>query len=155
MFTGLILHSPAFGLDISDLSLKIVYLKTQGKGFQLQSFGNFPITPGVIERGEIKQKDALVTTIKNAVKSFGNKMLIRQVIASLPDEQAFLQVIQIPHMKPAELQHAVRFEAENHVPHAIEKVYLDFHVVKPFHNHLDHIDVQPGISQDNFPFQFF
>jgi len=49
--------------------------------------------------------------------------------------------MQLPRMKKEELEHAVRFEAENYVPHAIEKVYLDFQVVKPFHNHLDHTDV--------------
>ena len=137
----LTLYPPAFGLDISDRSLKIIYLKRQGKEFQLHTFGEFSIAPGVVERGEIKQKDILAQTIQEAVKSFGNKLPTKQVIASLPEEQAFLQLMQLPRMKKEELEHAVRFEAENYVPHAIEKVYLDFHVVKPFHNHIDHTDV--------------
>ncbi|MDP2641194.1 MAG: type IV pilus assembly protein PilM [Candidatus Yanofskybacteria bacterium] len=141
MFDALTLHPTAFGLDISDLSLKIAYLKPQGKGFQLQSFGNFPIAEGIVERGEIKQGDALAQAIKKAVQSLGTKLPTRHVVASLPEEQAFLQVMQLPRMKKEELEHAVRFEAENYVPHAIEKVYLDFQVVHPFHNHLDHMDV--------------
>lgn len=141
MFDTLTLHPLAFGLDISDRSLKITYLKRQGKGLQLHVFGEFPIAPGVVERGEIKQRDVLVQTIRSAVKSFGTKLKTRQVIASLPEEQAFLQLIQLPKMKKEELESAVRFEAENYIPHAIEKVYLDFHVVKPFHNHIDHTDV--------------
>ena len=141
MLDALTLHPPAFGLDISDLSLKIVFLKRQGKGFQLHTFGEFPIAPGVVERGEVKQEDVLAQTIKKAVKSFGSKLSTKHVIASLPEEQAFLQVMQLPRMKKEELEHAVRFEAENYVPHAIEKVYLDFQVVRPFHAHIDHIDV--------------
>jgi len=141
MLHVLTLHPPAFGLDISDLSLKIAYLKRRGKGLELHAFGEFPISPGVVERGEVKQQDVLVQTIREAVKSFGTKLLGKQVVASLPEEQAFLQLVQLPRMKKEELEHAVRFEAENYVPHAIEKVYLDFQVVQPFHNHLDHTDV--------------
>lgn len=141
MLNALTLYSPAFGLDISDLSLKIAYLKRHGKGFKLHAFGEFPIAPGVIERGEVKQQDVLAQTIREAVKSFGTNLPGKQVVASLPEEQAFLQLLQLPRMKKEELEHAVRFEAENYVPHAIEKVYLDFQVVRPFHNHLDHTDV--------------
>jgi len=141
MLDVLTLHPTAFGLDISDLSLKIVYLKRRGKGFQLHAFGEFPIVPGVVERGEVKQGDVLAQTIKKAVESFGTKLSTKQVVASLPEEQAFLQVMQLPRMKSEELEHAVRFEAENYVPHSIEKVYLDYQVVKPFHNHIDHTDV--------------
>jgi type IV pilus assembly protein PilM len=141
MLNALTLHPSVFGLDISDLSLKIVYLKCQGKGFKLQCFGTFPLAPGIVQRGEIKEKDALVSIIQKAVKSFGTKLSTKQVIASLPEEQAFLQVMQLPRMKKEELEHAVRFEAENYVPHSIEKVYLDYQVVRPFHDHLDHTDV--------------
>ena len=141
MLDALTLHPTAFGLDISDLSLKIAYLKRQGKGFQLHAFGEFPIAPGVVERGEVKEGNVLAQTIREAVKSFGTKLPTKQVVASLPEEQAFLQLMQLPRMKREELEHAVRFEAENYVPHAIEKVYLDFQVVRPFHSHIDHTDV--------------
>jgi len=141
MLDVLTLHPTAFGLDISDLSLKIAYLKRRGKRLQLHAFGEFPIASGVVERGEVKQQDVLAQTIREAVKSFGSELPGKQVVASLPEEQAFLQILQLPRMKKEELEHAVRFEAENYVPHAIEKVYLDFQVVRPFHNHVDHIDV--------------
>lgn len=141
MFDALTLHPLAFGLDISDLSLKIVQLQKRGEGFELHSFGEFPIAQGTVERGEIKQEEALAQTIKKAVASFGSKLQARQVVASLPEEQAFLQIMQLPRMKKEELGHAVRFEAENYVPHPIEKVYLDYQIVQPFHNHVDHTDV--------------
>lgn len=141
MFDALTLHPSAFGLDVSDLSLKIAYLKRQGKGLRLHSFGEFPIAQGIVERGEVKQEDALVEVIRQSVLSFGRELPVRQVVASLPEEQAFLQVIQLPRMKKEELEQAVRFEAENSIPHSIEKVYLDFQVVAPLQSSLDHTDV--------------
>jgi type IV pilus assembly protein PilM len=142
MFNALTLHPPAFGLDISDRSFKIAYLRSQKKGLDLYSFGEFPIEEGIVDRGEIKEKDALAKIIQEAVASFQDKLPARRVVVSLPEEQAFLQVIQLPRMKKEELGHAVLFEAENYVPHAIEKVYLDFQILEPFYsNYLDHTDV--------------
>lgn len=141
MFDTLTLRPSAFGLDISDLSLKIAYLAKKPAGFKLEAAGEFPIAKGIVERGEILKEDALVSLLGDAVASFGKKLPTRQVVASLPEEQAFLQVIQFPRMKAEDLEHAVVFEAENYVPYSIERMYLDFQVVHPLQNHLDHTDV--------------
>jgi type IV pilus assembly protein PilM len=141
MIDALTLHPNAFGLDISDRSFKIAYLKNKRKRLALHAYGEFPIPEGIVERGEVQQEDALSQIIVKALASFGKTLDTRDVVASLPEEQAFLQIVQFPLMKQAELEHAVRFQAENYVPHSIEKVYLDFQVVQPFHNHLDHADV--------------
>jgi len=45
---------PAFGLDISDLSLKLASLKRRGEQLRLESFGRASIPAGVLEKGEIK-----------------------------------------------------------------------------------------------------
>ncbi|PIR01850.1 MAG: hypothetical protein CO031_01040 [Candidatus Nealsonbacteria bacterium CG_4_9_14_0_2_um_filter_37_38] len=52
-------------------------------------------------------------------------------MASLPEQKAFLQVIQMPKMTKEELQSAIIYEAENHIPLPIEQVYLDFRVISP------------------------
>jgi len=44
-------------------------------------------------------------------------------------------------MKIEELKEAIYFEAENYIPLPIEDVYLDFQIVQPVYNHLDHSDV--------------
>ena len=142
MLEFLNLKPEAFGLDISDLSLKIISLKKRGKFLNLDSFGEAKIEPGTIEEGEIKNEEALAKIIKEAIlKLKRGKIKTRYVVASLPEEKAFLQVIQLPIMKEEELKKAVIFEAENYIPLPIDEVYLDFQVVKPVYNHLDHIDI--------------
>ena len=142
MFDALTLKPETFGLDISDLSLKIIKLKKSKKFFKLVSFGQTEIKPGVISAGEIKNEKELVWLIKSAVGSVkGERLNTKSVIVSLPEEKSFLQVIQLPKMKEEELEKAVRFEAENYVPLPIDQVYLDFQVVKPLYNHLDHLDI--------------
>ena len=142
MIDFLTLKPETFGLDISDLSVKIVKLKKRRGKLSLASFSETKIKPGIVEKGEIKNERDLAEVIKKAVsKVKGETLRTRYVVASLPEEKAFLQVIQMPIMKEKELKSAVPFEAENYVPLSIEEVYLDSQIVKPFFNSLDHTDV--------------
>ena len=142
------LNSESFGLDISDISLKIIKLK-KNKGFlnkpdslSLASFGEFKIKSGIITKGEIKDEKALLKIIKNAVlKVKGEKLKTNNVIVSLPEEKAFMQVIQMPKMKKEELKKAIYFEAENYIPIPIKDAYLDSQIVPAIYSHLDHLDV--------------
>lgn len=142
MLKFLSLKQEAFGLDVSDSSLKIAKLKKKGRFLKLASFGKEEIKPGLIENGEIKDEDSLAKIIKEGLnKVKGEKLKTNCVIASLPEEKAFLEVIQMPKMKEEELKEAVYLEAENHIPLSIEDVYLDFQIIPPLYDHLDHIDL--------------
>lgn len=138
----LTLKPEAFGLDISDLSLKIVKLKKKRTNFALASFAEEKIEPGIIKEGEIKDEEKLAKIIKQAIKKVkGEKLKTKYVVASLPEEKAFLQVIQMPRLPEEDLKSAVIYEAENYIPLPVEEVYLDSQVVHPLCNHLDHFDV--------------
>ena len=142
MLEFLTLKPEAFGLDISDLSLKIVKLKRKGKLLTLSSFLEEDIGQGIIKEGEIKDEEGLVKIIKESLpKIKGEKLWTKYVVASLPEEKAFLQVIQLPRMSKEDLKSAVVYEAENYIPLPIEEVYLDSQIVLPLYNHLDHFDV--------------
>ena len=131
-----------FGLDISDGSIKIIKLKNNRGNLELASFGEKKIPKGIIEEGEIKDEASLAKIIREAVGNInGEKIKTKYVACSLPEEKSYLQVIQMPKMPEEEIKQAVKFEAENYIPLPIEKAYFDFQVIKPFYNHLDHLDV--------------
>jgi type IV pilus assembly protein PilM len=142
MMDFLTLQPKAFGLDISDLSLKIIKLKEEGRGFHVASFGEAPLSPGIIVQGEIRDQKALVKELKEAfAKLNGEKLDTKYVVASLPEEKAFLQVIQMPKMDQKELEKAVPFEAENYIPLPMKEIYLDFECLPPIKENRDHVDV--------------
>jgi len=142
MLDFLSLKTEAFGLDISDFSLKIIKLKKKRDYLALASFGEETIPPGIILEGEIKDEESLAKIIKKGfLEAKGEKLKTKYVITSLPEEKTFLQVIQVPKMTEEELKKAVRFEAENYIPLPAAEAYLDFQVVQPFSDHLDHIDI--------------
>jgi len=137
MLEFLTLKPETFGLDISDLSLKIIKLKKRGKAFNLVSFGEEQIKPGIIKSGEIKDEEKLAEIIKESFKKVqGEKLKTKYVVASLPEEKAFLQVIPMPKMAEEDLKSAVIYEAENYIPLPIEEVYLDSQIVPPVYNQL-------------------
>lgn len=159
MLKFLNLNPEIFGMDVSDLSLKVVKLKKKRSGFALVSFNEIPIKPGVIKGGVIQDQEALIDMIKlgyNTVK--GKKLGTKYVIVSLPEEKSFLQMIQMPKMTEEELKSAVPFEAENYIPLTIDKVYLDFQVVDSYENTSDHlhllINVMPKSIIDSYVFCF-
>lgn len=131
-----------FGLDISGLSLKIIKLKKRGKELKIVSFGEENIRPGIIESGEIKDEKKLSEIIKEAIKKVkGEKIKTKYVVACLPEEKSFLQVIQMPKMPEEDLKSAVIYEAENYIPLPIHEVYLDYQIIPPVYDSLDHLDL--------------
>src|SRR3989338_8283330 len=141
MLNVFLLRPTAFGLDISDLSMKIAYMKKSRNRMELGCFAEFAVPAGAVEQGEIRQKDILADVLRKAVRQLGRKLPTKYVVASLPEERAFLQVIQLPVMRKEELEYAVRFEAENYIPYPLEKVCLDFQEVSSLRDQPDHSDV--------------
>lgn len=131
-----------FGLDISDLSLKIIKLKKKRNFLNLASYGETEIEPGIIKDGEIKDEEKLAEIIKTAIKKVkGEKLNTKNIIASLPEEKAFLQVIPMPKITKEDLKSAVIYEAENYIPLPIDQVYLDSQIVPFLNNSLNHFEV--------------
>lgn len=136
MFRFLILKPEAFGLDISDLSLKIIKLRRKKKTLSLVSFGEISLQPGVIESGEVKDGKALAEAINLACSKIkGERLGTKYVIASLPEEKSFIQAIKMPLMGEEELKKAVYFEAENYIPLPIKEVYLDSQIISSTKEH--------------------
>ncbi len=127
MFQFLKLQPEAFGLDISDLSIKVAQLKRKGRSFTLASFADVPLEKGSIEKGEVKKEENLVQALEKIKTSTkGKKISSPYAIVSLPEERAFLEVIQLPAMEVKDLDQAVRFEAENYIPYSMDTVYVDY-----------------------------
>ena len=132
----------SFGLDFSDSFLRIAKLRKKKNGFDVVSYGEYPLRPGIIRNGEVKKEEDLVESIKKTVNSVkGKKLSTNYVVSSLPDGKAFLEVIQMPLIPKEDLKSAVIYEAENYIPLPIQDVYLDSEIVAPIVNHLNHFDV--------------
>ena len=135
--------SPAFGLDISDRSLKFAYLGKQEEVYHVRAFGERVFDEGIVEKGKILLPDKLGEEIRAIMKEHSaGAFLPPYAIVALPEEEVFLRVIQVPVMSMQELREAVRWETEANIPLSIDDVYYDYQILGqgntvPKLNHFD------------------
>lgn len=127
MFNSISRANALFGLDISDISLKLVELSGKSSGFEVQAYSDSSIPKEVMSGDKIINPSLLVSGIKQIVHApkFG-KVTTPHVVASLPETKCFVRVIQMPAVSEAEAEEAVPWEAEAYIPMPISQVYLDW-----------------------------
>ena len=119
-----------FGLDLSDLSVKLVKLEDTGSYEYVASYASVPIPVGCISDGEIQKKEQVVSAIKKAIKiASPKKIKTKKVICSLPETKAFLRVISIPEMNESEMHEAIKWEMEANIPLTLEQVYYAWQIL--------------------------
>ncbi len=129
------LSMPAVGLDISDLSIKYAELMRKDGDIAIRNFGEMLMPAGMIEAGEIKDKEKLIEFLKPLKKEFKSKY----IISCLPEEKAFLAKFEIPIMKDEDIKSALEMQIEENVPLTSQEAIFDFDVIKgaPDSNHFD------------------
>ena len=117
-------ETESFGIDISDLSLKIVKVNSS---FELVSFAENSVAPKVCKKGEIQEENALAKDIREILlKVKGEELNTKRVICSLPEEKCFLDILRIPSVTDEEIESVVMREAEGSIPFPLLEVYFDF-----------------------------
>lgn len=118
------------GLDISDLSLKMVQLKKNHDKIFIQSFGKKQLASGIISDGSILDKEKLVHEISDLISRplFGT-VSSNKIIASLPETKTFLKLLEIEKTANA-LSAIIGSEIEKHVPFTSEELYFDWQIME-------------------------
>lgn len=120
------------GLDISDLSLKLFQLNKIGDKIKIQAIGKVDLPKGLIEEGEIKNKEEVIKAINNLIAhpKFG-RVSSSEVVACLPETKTFVKLIEI-EKTPNDLADTIKLEIEKHIPMSINEIYFDWQVMEDF-----------------------
>lgn len=119
-----------FGLDISDLSVKIAQVERDGDENKVVSFGSAAVPLGSVVDGDIIKPDQVIAAIQQALNKAGPKKIkTKKVICSLPETKAFLRLISIPKMEAEEAQEAIKWEMEANIPLSVDQVYYDWQIL--------------------------
>lgn len=121
---------PSFGLDISDISLKLFQFGRVGERRVVSAYSDVSIPAGTVTSDRILDGKALTAVIRESLRSpkFG-KIISPHVVASIPETKCFVRVIHMPQMSEAEAREAVLWEAEAYIPMPVGQVYLDFQIL--------------------------
>lgn len=117
------------GLDISDLSLKLVQLNKSGDKIRIQALGKADLPAGYFDNGEIKNKEGIVKAIRTLVANpkFG-KVSSDEVVACLPETKTFVKLIEA-EKTPDNMPANIEIEIGKHVPMPLEEIYYDWQVI--------------------------
>ncbi len=119
-----------FGIDLSDLSVKIVQLENNDREDRIRAYSFLPIPAGCIEDGKIIDKRKTAEIIALAIKKAAPKKInTKKAICSLPESKVFLRVLSVPKMEKAEISEAIKWEIEASIPLSVDQVYYDWQVI--------------------------
>lgn len=119
----------SFGLDISDLALRLAVLKKKKQGFKLEAYGEKLLPPGLISEGAILKPDQVAAMINDLLKNaVGGRIKMKNVVTCLPETKTFIKLIFIPWPKDNDLTESIITEAQKHIPLPLSESYLDWQI---------------------------
>ena len=119
-------RTEAAGLEIGTSALKVVELGG-GTPPSLTTLATRPMPPGLVQDDQVVDAPGLAEEIKALFEEAG--ITKRFVVTAVSNRQAITRNIQVPKMSLAELDEAIKWEAERYIPFPIDEVVLDYYVL--------------------------
>ena len=114
------------GLDIEAGSIAATELRVNG-GVEVVGQGVAPLAPGVFREGEVVDAETLGAAIRQLLSD--NK-LSRNVRLGIANQRIAVRTLQLPNIDDRdELETAIRFQAQDHIPMPLDQAVLDWQVV--------------------------
>jgi len=114
----------AFGLDIGDLSVKLVQIENQSflKGkpvYNLKNYRSIDLPPGLIVNGELQKPEEVRRRIMYLLKGRGKEKPITSpwVVAALPETQSFIKLIKTITPASDLIEEDIKALAKKHIPY--------------------------------------
>jgi type IV pilus assembly protein PilM len=114
------------GLDIEAGSIAATEVRSNG-GIEVIGHGVLPLPAGIFREGEVADADALGDAIKEL---FSEHKLSRNVRLGIANQRVAVRSMKLPAIEDRdELETAIRFQAQDHIPMPLEQSVLDWQVI--------------------------
>jgi type IV pilus assembly protein PilM len=114
------------GLDIEAGSIAASEVGVNGS-MRVLRHGIAPLDPGVFREGEVSDPEALATALKVL---FAEHKLSKNVRLGVANQRIAVRTLHLPLIENAgELETAIRFQAQEHVPMPLDQAVLDWEVI--------------------------
>jgi Tfp pilus assembly PilM family ATPase len=117
---------PVFGLDIGFSSIKVLQLQMQKNGkAKVLGYGACNYKPDAVKEGVITDPEALAKSVKKLFEeSLVGNISTRRVCIAVPAAKTFTRTMTLPNVKEEDFSDAVRLEAEQYIPAALDDLYI-------------------------------
>lgn len=121
----------AFGLDISDKTLRLVQLTKRRKKIKIQHFNEIALPTECIVAGEIKKMQPFIEALKKLTKTkIGFGKISDEVVVVLPESETFLKTLYVEADDENSLPNKIKEELPLHLPLDIEEIYFDWQIAE-------------------------
>ncbi|WP_162924539.1 type IV pilus assembly protein PilM [Rubrobacter indicoceani] len=116
-------------MDIDREAIKAVQLVRGEDGYTLQHVGYHRLPEGVIVDGEVADSELLSREIRKFWEL--HEFRGRSVVLGVAGNNVIVRFVDFPRLSPEDLESALGFQAEEHIPMPMEDVILDHVVLGP------------------------
>lgn len=114
------------GLDLEAGSIAAAEVHVNG-GPVVTASGVLPLPPGVFHEGEVTDAEALAEALKEL---FGRHKLAKTVRVGVANHRVAVRSLRLPLIeRTEELETAIRFQAQDHIPMPLDQAVLEHQVV--------------------------
>ena len=121
-----LLRMGAGGLEISEHSVKYLFLSHKGGARRINMYGNTDLPEGIVDDGEIKDVAALAQVLKGLLK----EGVPQHVHVSLPEQKGYIFRMKVPRTADLSIREAVEFRIEEYVPLPPSDVVFDAEIIE-------------------------
>lgn len=142
MFDSFFNPTPPFtAIDLSDHAVKIASARGRGKKREIVGVANADLPDGLVVNGHIQDSAGLAKRLGEIFSSGEARKLRTEAAAmTLPEEECFVRIIRVPRLPKAELDPAIRWEAESAIPMPPAEAVISWEVIEEGGGK-DHYDV--------------
>ncbi len=120
----------AFGLHITDTSIKATWLDEKDGEYEVVAFGQKQLPPGLVEDGGVINAQGLANEIKNVMANpLWGKFEVRNVVCSISEAKVFIKPLLLPKFKKQNLGEMIMWEAQSAVPIPKDQAYFNWQIL--------------------------
>lgn len=123
------------GIDLGSSAIKILELEIVDGVISLVSVGAVVTPLDAIQGNTIVNQDGVATALATLIEEQG--LTGKRAAVAMPSPSVFTKRIKMPHMNMSELADNVHLEAGSFIPHSMDGIKLDFHVLGESGQQLD------------------
>lgn len=129
--SSLLSKNKAFGLDISDQSLRLAQFSLVGKKPKLQIYNEIKLPAGCLVNGIIKQPSIFITHLQKLIKTkIGYGRLSKEAVISLPEGETFLKTLNLEINNETIIKELIEDILPQTLPLSMDEIYWDYQIVK-------------------------
>lgn len=123
-------NSNFISIDIGTTGVRLVQLRhSSGGNPVLVTYGDAPLPEGIALSDSPIDRDKISAVIKQLVAD--TKASTTDVVAGIQSNKAYATVVKTPKLNEGELAKAMKLQADQYIPMAIDQVKMDWQIIGP------------------------